>query len=49
MHSYLFKKAFSVNYIRIAKLPCLPGNQEIGKEGSVVLLVSSLTMANGWM
>lgn len=49
MHSYLFKKAFSVNYIRIAKLPCLPGNQEIGKEGSAVLLVSSLTMANGWM
>lgn len=49
MYAYLFKKAFAVNYIRMVKLPRLPGNQEIGKEGSAVLLVSSLTMANGWM
>lgn len=49
MYSYLFKKIFAVNYIRIVKLPRLPGNQEIGKEGLAVLLVSSLTMANGWM
>lgn len=47
MYSYLFKKAFSVNYIRIVKLPCLPGNQEISKGGSEVLLVSPLTMAKG--
>lgn len=47
MYPYLFKRAFSVNYVRIVKLPCLPGNQEIGKEGSAVLLLSSLTMAKG--
>lgn len=47
MYPYLFKRAFSVNYIRIVKLPCLPGNQEIGKEGSAVLLLSSLTIAKG--
>lgn len=46
MYSYLFKQAFSVNYIRIGKLPCLPGNREIGKQSSTLLLVSSLTMAN---